>query len=370
LRILIDAHMVGERESGNERYIMNLIMALDTLAPPADFIVAASHPELFAGKFRNPKRWRVEPVSAPAWRRLGYELPNLARRERVNLMHVTYAGPLWSGCKVLTTVHDVSFRPHPEWFSNRDRLVLRIGVGATLMSGAEVITISEYTRAEIIRHYGVPGNRIHVAHLAGDPCFRLLPVGNGGGALASMGIRVPYILAVGNLQPRKNLGGLIRAVASLKRNNGKPFQLVIAGKAKWRDSDIFSEVRRLSLEEDVCFLGYVPDEVLTILYNNASVFAYPSLYEGFGLPVLEAMACGAPVVSSRCTSLPEVAGDAALMVDPTDRSGLADVLGEVLNDEVLQATLREKGLKQAARFSWAQTAGKTWDVYRQIVEGT
>jgi glycosyltransferase involved in cell wall biosynthesis len=370
MRILIDAHMIGEQESGNERYLLNLIASLTELAPPAEFIVAASHPELVQKILLDRTRWRVEPVSAPAWRRLGFELPALVRRERVDLLHVTYAAPLWPGCRVLTTVHDVSYRSHPAWFSIRDRCVLRAGVGLTLAAGAGVITISEHSRMEISRYYGVPQNRIQVTRLAGDPCFRQPSNGGPTVDLNRLGIRSPYILAVGNLQPRKNLGGLIRAVAELKRKKAGPFQLVIAGKAKWRESDLFSEVRRQGLETEVCFLGYVTDETLTALYRQAAVFVYPSLYEGFGLPLLEAMSCGAPVVTTRCTSIPEVVGEAALMVEATDTSAMADAIGRVLEDESFQASLREKGLKQAAQFSWARTARETWDVYRRAVEGT
>jgi len=368
MRILIDAHMVGERESGNERYILNLLAALTELAPPAEFIVAASHPELVQEILTDRTRWRVEPVSAPAWRRLGFELPALVRRARVDLLHVTYAAPLWPGCRVLTTVHDVSYRSHPEWFSVRDRCVLRAGVGLTLAAGARVMTISEHSRLEISRYYGLPKNRIQVTHLAGDPCFR--PPSNAGSTvdLNCLGIRSPYILAVGNLQPRKNLGGLIRAAAELKQKKTGPFQVVIAGKAKWRESDLYSEIRQLGLEQEVCFLGYVSDETLIGLYQRAAVFVYPSLYEGFGLPLLEAMACGAPVVTTRCTSIPEVVGEAALMVEASDTGALADAMRRVLEDESLRASLREKGLKQAAQFSWARTARETWDVYRQAVE--
>ncbi len=370
MRILIDAHMVGECESGNERYIFNLIKALVAISPPAEFIVAASHPEAFDDVLKSQKSWQVAPVSAPAWRRLGYELPLLARQRKADLMHVTYAAPPWPGCKVVTTVHDVSFKPHPEWFSRRDQLVLRVGVGVTLAMGAEVLTISEYTHSEIIRFYGVAGSRIHVAHLAGDSCFKACPCDGDQGSLIQLGVRCPYVLAVGNLQPRKNLIRLLQAVASVKREHGVTFQLVIAGKAQWRESDVSSEVRRLGLEQDVLFPGYVSDQILAVLYRYATVFVYPSLYEGFGLPVLEAMACGTPVVTSRCTSIPEVAGDAAIMVDPANTVELSSAVGRILTDSLLAASLCEKGLKQAARFTWERTARQTWDVYRRIVEGS
>jgi glycosyltransferase involved in cell wall biosynthesis len=178
-------------------------------------------------------------------------------------------------------------------------------------------------------------------------------------------IRRPYILAVGNLQPRKNLLRLIEAFAQLITERRIPHQLVLAGKAKWRESDIHRTVRRLGIEDRIVFTGRVPDEDLACLLNGAELFVYPSLYEGFGLPVLEAMACGTPVVTSNCTSIPEVAGDAALLVDPYRVDELADAIHHVLSDESLRARLREKGLARSQMFSWRQTARKTWTAYCQ-----
>lgn len=365
LRILIDAHMAGERESGNERYIVNLIAALQKLDLPAEFVIAASHPELFSDGCQVRGNWRVEKVSATSFRRLAYELPRLVCREKVDLMHVTYAAPVWPGCRVVTTIHDVSFRPHPEWFSQRDLVVLRTGVGLTLAAGAEVITISEYSKEEIIRYYGVHRDRVHVAYLAGDPCFGLRP-NDVNVFLERLGIRGGYVLAVGNLQPRKNLKRLIKAFALIKQKKGLQVQLVIAGKAQWQESEVVEEVDRLGLTQDVCFPGYVSDAELITLYRQASVFVYPSLYEGFGLPVLEAMSCGVPVVTSHCTSIPEVAGDAALMVDPMDADALADALCKLLVDSSLQESLRNKGRARAESFTWENTARKTWEVYKKM----
>lgn len=366
MRILIDAHMVGERESGNERYIMNLIAGLSGLDLPADFVVAAAHPEMFSEVIKNRSRWQVVSVPASPWRRLGVDLPSLVRRLRVDVLHVTYAAPLWAGCRVVTSVHDVSYRAHPEWFSRRDRCVLNIGVGLTLRAGAEVLAISEHAKQQIEHYYRVPPDRIHVVLLAGDDVFSAHAAVDAPDVLRARGITQPYVLAVGNLQPRKNLLRLIRAVAAIRRRGvSGPFQLVIAGKAKWNESSVYEEMRRHGLEQEIRFLGYVSDDELAVLYRGAAVFAYPSLYEGFGLPVLEAMACGAPVVTSACTSIPEVAGTAALLVDPRDTDALASAVERVLNDRDLQGRMRTDGFHQASRFSWRKTALETWKVYQQ-----
>lgn len=370
MRILIDAHMVGHRESGNERYVRNLVAGLAGLDLPADFVVAASHLDWLPDLLNGRPRWQVATVAASPWTRLGVDLPYLVRHHKVDLLHVTYAAPLWPGCRVVTSVHDVSYRAHPEWFSRRDRCVLTAGVGLTLRAGAEVLTISEHAKRQIEHYYRVPSRRIHVVPLAGDAVFSALAGATDHEVLKTRGIIQPYILAVGNLQPRKNLLRLIGAVAAMKRRGAiSPFQLVVAGKAKWNESALFDEVRARGLERDVRFLGYVPDDELAVLYRHASVFAYPSLYEGFGLPVLEAMACGAPVVTSGCTSIPEVSGGAALLVDPCDAEALALALERVMGDPDLQARMKADGYCQAARFAWHKTALATWKVYQQIGGG-
>jgi glycosyltransferase involved in cell wall biosynthesis len=345
---------------------MNLITALVALAPPANFIVAASHPEIFNHLLHNQNRWRVAKVSESAWRRLAFELPALARRVKADLMHVTYTAPLWPGCRIVSTVHDVSFRPHPEWFSLRDRLVLGAGVGMTLARGADVITVSLHAASEISSFYSLPPNRIHVTLEAADPRFHALSGRKSEQFSSGLKIDRPFILAVGNLQPRKNILRLIQATAKLKLEGCADFQLVIAGKAKWRESDLYTEVKNLKLENDVLFLGHVTDDTLIHLYSQAVAFAYPSLYEGFGLPVLEAMACGAPVITSNCTSIPEVAGNAALLIDPTDSVALASAIRSVLENSTLRSSLREKSLRQAAQFSWEHTARETWNLYCKI----
>ena len=181
-----------------------------------------------------------------------------------------------------------------------------------------------------------------------------------------MGVRFPYVLGVGNLQPRKNLLRLVEAFSRLKRNTGLPHQLVLVGRAKWKESDLFDAIRKAGVESHVLFPGYLPDEDLVTLYAHADMFVYPSLYEGFGLPVLEAMACGVPVVTSNVTSIPEVAGDAAVLVDPLDVAALTGAIGRVLSDEALRRALREKGPRRAAHFSWKQTALQTWAYYQRM----
>lgn len=366
MKILIDAHMIGERESGNERYAINLIRALSALELDACFVVAASHPELLADVLAGRPNWRVVRIAASPWRRLVFELPRLATREAATVTHVTYAAPPMMRRGVITTIHDVSFLPHPEWFSLRDRLVLRTGIGFTLAQGAEVITVSRHARDEIMTRYHIPAERISVTPEAADPFFGIRPSPDVmAEAIRRLGIPTPFVLAVGNLQPRKNLVRLVHAFADAKRSFELPHRLVIAGQAKWRESDVLTAIRQVNLEQDVTFAGLVTDSDLAALYHAADCFVYPSLYEGFGLPVLEAMACGTPVITSNVTSIPEVAGDAAVLVDPADTQALARALREVLMNPDLRQSLRRKGLERASLFTWAQTARKTWEAYQR-----
>jgi glycosyltransferase involved in cell wall biosynthesis len=356
--------MVGERETGNETYAANLLAALADLEDDTEFIVATAHPEVLAARLPPCPRFRPVPVSSSPARRLLIELPRLARRHGADMLHVTYAGPPLARIPIVVTIHDVAYRRNPSWFSPRDRAVLALGIGLTAPRAAQIIAISEHAKAEICDTLAVPPAKVSVTLLAAAPGFRRL----NNAALTRFdrtrwGVQGPYVLAVGNLQPRKNIRRLVEAFARLPPGRF-PHQLVVAGQAKWRESDVQASVRGAGLESRVVFTGYVPYDDLVGLMNCADVFVYPSLYEGFGLPVIEAMACGAPVITSNTTSLPEVAGDAALFIDPLDTTDLASALARILGDPDVRARMAKASLERAADFSWRKTADGTLKVYR------
>jgi glycosyltransferase involved in cell wall biosynthesis len=370
VKVLFDAHMLGERESGNETYAANLLRALAREAPDADILIAAAHPAAAREALELPARWRLIPVSGSPPRRLAWDLPRAARREAADLLHVTYCAPPAAPCPVVDTIHDLSFLWNPAWFSPRDRLVLRAGVGFTARRAAAVITVSEFCRRDIQARLGIPPERIVVtpeaAGRAGDPAART----DDAAVVRALGVRPPYLLAVGNLQPRKNLARLVEAYAAVRARDRLPHQLVVAGKAAWRESEIYAAVGRHALERDVLFPGYVAEGTLAALYRQADLFVFPSLFEGFGLPVLEAMACGTPVVCADRTSLPEVAGEAARLVDPEDAAALSEAIRQVLGDAALRAAMRARGLERARRFTWQRTARETLAVYRRVCRAT
>ncbi|WP_042686793.1 glycosyltransferase family 4 protein [Methermicoccus shengliensis] len=230
-----------------------------------------------------------------------------------------------------------------------------------------IATDSHATKLDCMRHLGIPEERIRVVYCGVDPKYR--PLEDREAILKDLeeryGIKKPFVLYVGTLEKRKNIPTLLRALYRLKKSGVCPL-LVIAGRRGWKYDDIFDTIHELKLEHDVLFTGYVPEDDLVALYNAADLFVYPSLYEGFGLPPLEAMACGCPVITSNTSSLPEVVGDAGIMVDPHDVNALADAMERVLTDESLREDMRRRGLERAKRFSWQRSAREMWDIYEEV----
>jgi glycosyltransferase involved in cell wall biosynthesis len=432
MHIAIDAHMIGERETGNETYTLNLIRALlevagrdpkgfswDAVGPgnatqelPATrrsqqrrfgaaprFFLLTTHPERLRAALpelgRHSTYTQIVPVRpAASIVRIPLAMPLSALRHSFDLLHVTYNAPPLSPCPSVTTIHDISFEHYPHFFSPRDLLILKTLVPLSARRAACVITVSQHAKAEIVARYGLSPNKVAVTYEAAGPQFH--PVTD---PAALLGVRHkygigpgPFALALGNLQPRKNIGRLVEAFRSSREAEGQRSEvregrsevgalhgtahrspitghvsLVIAGKAQWRESEVYQAVQQAGLQKWVVFPGYVDDADLPALYSAAAVFVYPSLYEGFGLPPLEAMACGTPVICSQAASLPEVVGDSAVLVDPLDVGALAQALVDVLASPGRQADLRSRGLRRAAQFSWDRCAVETLAVYRDAL---
>lgn len=284
---------------------------------------------------------------------------------RPHLVHnLAYAAPLaWPGPMVVT-MYDVSFLRFPNAFRRGNRFYLTAMTHIAAHQARRLTTISEHARSEIAHFLAVPPQRIDVAYPAVDARFHSLPADRVATFRQAHGLPEQFVFTVGTLEPRKNLVGLLEAYALLP--TPRP-PLLVAGGAGWRFTPVFETVTRLRLDQDVRFLGFVPEEDLPLWYNAADAFAYPSLYEGFGLPVLEAMACGSPVVTSDASSLPEVAGPAAVTVSPTDTRALADALQSILTDPARRAELRAAGLAQATRFTWSAMTDQIVASYSRAV---
>ncbi|MEO5952114.1 MAG: glycosyltransferase family 1 protein [Chloroflexia bacterium] len=365
----IDAHMVGAHETGNETYVVQLSAALAKLGghtynlytPNPQYIPSdlSTHPSINIRSF---------PI-VPAFVRIPFVYPKLARRDHLSLLHMTYMAPPILSCPLVLSVHDVSYKLFPQYFSPRVRFLLSLLVGPSVRRAACVIAISENTRRDIIRFYRADPDRVIVTPLAASPRFKPQPPEEIARIRRIYNLHTDYILAVGNKQPRKNLRRLIRAFAALALDF-PDLTLAIAGQSGWQGSQIEAEVSTLGLTNRVRFTGYIPEADLPALYSGATIFCYPSLYEGFGLPPLEAMSCGTPTITSNTSSLPEVVANAALTINPTSIPDLTNALHTLLQDPAKRHEYAQRGIARAAHFSWERTARLTRDAYDSVLTPT
>jgi len=265
------------------------------------------------------------------------------------------------GVPTVLTVHDLIFHRFPEYHKRLNYWYLRLAMPLYVRRAGAVIAVSEATRQDLVRLYGTPPAKIHVIHEAAAPTFR--PVGPEAVAHVRSCYSLParFLLTVGTIEPRKNLPRLFQALAALRQEETIP--LVVAGSKGWLCEGTFQTLEESGVKDQVIWLGYVPDEDLPSLYSAAEAFVLPSLYEGFGLPLLEAMSCGAPVLCSRSSSLPEVGGEAARYFDPEAPEQMAAAILGVWRDETLREEMRAAGFQQAAGFAWERAAKETLSLY-------
>lgn len=371
MRIGIDAHAIGSRLGGNETYIAGLLFALGWAESPHEFVAyftseAAAEP--WRGRYANIA---VRVFKMPSLPRLLAELPIRAAADRLDLLHVQYVAPPIRSVPAVAMIHDICYEFLPQFFSRPEVIQFRIAIRWTARHARRILTVSETSKQDIVNIYGVPSSRIDVTYNGVD-LTRFQPDAEGSrvdATLARYGIKRPYILAVGNLQPRKNLVRLIDAFVDLKRQRPElPHSLVLVGKAAFQHSEVFNRAREHGLNDQIFFTGYVPSEDLPVLYQGAAVFAYPSFYEGFGLPVVEAMACGIPVLTSDRGSLPEVTGEAAILINPEDSRAITDGLIQALTDTDKSANLSSRGLQRARNFTWGNTARTTLAAFEAAIQ--
>lgn len=278
--------------------------------------------------------------------------------------------PWWSPCPTVITIHDMTLWLFPEHHYRRRLAAMRPFIPIAARRANAIIAVSHSAKQDLIRILRVPAAKVHVIYEAPAPCFRPLSPGP---ALEAVRRRyhLPerFVLYVGTIEPRKNLPRLVEAFARLRRNGLTSHGLVFVGQRGWKDAPVYATVERFGLREATRFLGHVPLEDLIALYNLAEALAFPSLYEGFGLPVVEAMACGTPVVTSANGSLGEIAGDAAEFVEPTDVASIAGGLHRVLTCPARRAELRYRGLARAAQFTWTAAASQTRALYLAVARG-
>ena len=372
MRIAIDAHSVGTGLGGNESYATNLIEALAAIDPVNQYTLYVTRNDAVA-KFGN--RWPNFAVKQTRPHtpliRIPLTLSTALRKNPVDVLHVQFTAPPFSPCPVVVSIHDLSFEHLPETFKRRSRAQLRLTVRRSAEKAAHVLALSEHARADIIATYGIPPERVTAIPLAASDHFH--PISDEKELQRvrhTYGIAGDYILAVGSIQPRKNLSRLIAAYALLRRDRTEQDlpKLVIVGKRAWLYEETLRAIKEQGVADSTILTGYVPDSDLPALYSGALCFVYPSLFEGFGLPPLEAMKCGVPVIAGNRTSLPEVVGDAGVLVDPFDPQAIAGAVAQVLDDSDFQQELRVKGLNRAQLFDWKETAKSTLEVYKRAVD--
>ncbi|MBZ5574933.1 MAG: glycosyltransferase family 4 protein [Acidobacteriia bacterium] len=368
MRFAVDAHAIGRHLTGNEVYIRSLLNSLAAQDPDADLLAYVSSDE---ARRALSSKIRTRRVSTNPFRRLGFDLPAKVLQDQPDLLHVQYTAPLGCPVPVVVSVHDVSFLEHPEYFTPERAWQLRCTVGHTVRHAAKILTGSEFSRTAILKAYGdLEEDQVVVVPNAAPSEFRVISREAAASAVCDrFSIPGPFLLGVGDLQPRKNQIGLIRAFARLIRAYPQfPHSLVLAGKETWFAPRVHEAARESGVADRIRFVGFVSDRELLQLYNACDVFVFPSYYEGFGLPALEAMACGRAVVSSNTSALPEVVDGAALLCDPYSVGEMVRAIADLLLDSELRARMGRLGLQRAAHFSWRSAAQKTLDVYQAVAE--
>jgi glycosyltransferase involved in cell wall biosynthesis len=374
MKIAIDIRTVSSRRSGVGNYVLNLVQNLREVDRDSTyyFLGMKKNFPLLGVDLIPPKKLVtfVSPENHPLsdiWEH--FLLPLRLAKEKVDVFH----GPaslipfVKKGYGICVTIHDLVAFLFPRTIPRRYGVYMRFLLRQAVKKADRIIAVSHHTQQDLVSILKVPPEKIAVIHEAPASIFRPLDRLTVQRRLKERyGLEGKYIYHVGNIEPRKNLIHLLEAFILVCREVDEPYRLVVSGQKGWLVGSLRRYYKAYPLRERIFFTGYVPEEDLPYLMNGAELFVFPSLYEGFGLPVLEAMSCGTPVITSNCSSLPEIVGTAAVLTDPADVRGLADRIIEVLSRPEERERLRQAGREQAARFTWTETARKTFEVYKAV----
>ena len=367
MRIGFDARMAYYSSGGLGHYIDGLLNGLASIDQENQYTIFRSRKDRRVSSL--PPNFRTRPLWTPChhrWEQVA--LPAELALSNLDVLHSPdFIPPLRRRCRSVITVHDLAFIRYPEYLTP-DALRYYGQIRSAVKSADLIIAVSQNTKVDLSELLAVPPAKVRVVYEAASPLYRPL---NGGSAAIPESVQAlpqPYLLFVGTLEPRKNVPALLQALARIKAQRGPLTpRLVLAGARGWLYQGALELVGKLGLSEETVLFGPATPQELLWLYNRAEAMVLPSFYEGFGLPLVEAMACGTPVITSRTSSLPEVAGNAALLVEPEDSDGLAEAICRVLDEAPLRAQLRQAGLRQAAQYDWAKTARATLEVYREAI---
>ena len=372
MRVGINASKACDVHTGVGRYTFNLRKSILKLNGKYDCLFyepdkTGNHIKVDGAgiQFDEPVASTQNNVLRILWEQI--MLPIYSRKDRLDLFHYTdHALSLFQSTQpVIITVHDIAYIRFPDLL-NKSRQIYKKYILRESIKRASIIVADSYsTKRDIIEFFGIDEKQIKVVHLGVESRFR--PISNVKEYRLKNKLPSKMILNVGTLEPRKNVITLMKAFKKLREKGFETYKLVIAGEKGWLYEQIFKEVEQNDLKNEIIFLGVVRDEDLPMLYNCADIFVYPSLYEGFGLPPLEAMACGIPVITSNTSSLPEVVGNAGIMVGPCDDNSLCEAMYKVLKDEELRCHMSKKGLKRAKLFSWEKATKEILEVYEELL---
>lgn len=367
MRIGIDARIAQYSRGGIRSYVVHLIQGLAELEDDFDYHVLCSRRRHQApavdSRFRSVGCWTPSHHRLERWA-LGLEIARLG----LDLLHSPdFVPPAFGFGRSVITVHDLSFLYYPRFLTAESRRYYNDQIAWAVERADRILADSYATQSDLVSLLDVPAEKIRVVHLAADPSFRPLPEETARQGAAKYDLQPGYVLFVGTLEPRKNVPGLLLAYRKLRDDGATDKPLVLVGGKGWLYEEVFERTAALGLTDHVRFHHEVPDTDLPALYGAAGVLAMPSFYEGFGLPALEAMSCGTPVVVADRSSLPEVVGEAGRLVNPDDPERVAAALASVLNDEDERERLRKAGLERATTFSWKRVAKETQAVYEDVL---
>ena len=367
MRVAIDARKLHDFGIGT--YTRNLLRHLARIDREHEYVLLCQQPDLGIGTQLGPNFRTVLEPSPNYSIQEQFHIPWVLHRERPDVFHAPhYVMPPAVRCRSIVTIHDCIHLMFPQYLPNRAAfLYAKASMWSAARRSHRILTVSEASKRDIIRFFNIPAEKIVVVYNAIDERFGITPSDE---AIARVRERYQldhrFVLYVGNIKPHKNLVRLVEAFDQLRARGFDDLTLLIIGDEISKLPALRRAVHSHKLHKHVRFLGYLPDETLAVLYRLADVFVFPSLYEGFGLPPLEAMACGAPVVTSNVSSLPEVTGDAAVLVDPYDAASIADGTAQVLSDPALREKMRAKGIARARQFSWERSVSRTREIYLEV----
>lgn len=365
MNIAIDAHSIGTQAGGNETYFRQVIRSLAGASAENAYTLFYTQPAALK-VVENDPRFGFVRIPANPVPRIVFSLPGNLRRLKPDVFHCQYIQPPFTGVPAVLAIHDLAHENFPQFFSPMERVRLQRLVRWSARRADHIVTLSKFSAEDISKRYGVPPEKISVTDLAASEDFRPRDKDACREKLArGYAIDSPFILYVGRLQARKNLPRLVEAYAQA-RKKGVTEKLVLVGKKDFQFDQLLAKIRSLGLESSVVFPGYVANEDLPLFYNAAEVFVFPSFFEGFGLPVIESMASGLPTITSRGSSLEEVSGDAALLIDPSDTASIAGAIERLLGDAALRRQLSERGLRQSAKFKPSTLGAQLLGVYESL----